>query len=65
MARRRQKPVNGWTPEAEDCFFETLAASCNVTLACKEAKVSSGGLYRRRRKDASFRARWGEALATG
>lgn len=65
MAGRRQKAVNGWTPEAEDRFFETLAASCNVTLACKEARVSSGGVYRRRRKEASFRLRWGEALATG
>lgn len=64
MAGNGQK-VGVWTEVAEDKFFEVLAASCNVTLACKEARVSSAGVYRRRRKEAGFRSRWGEALATG
>jgi hypothetical protein len=55
----------GGTQRAEDRFIETLAESTNVTRSAAEAGVSISSAYRRRSKDASFRARWGEALATG
>ena len=55
----------GWTQQAEDRFIETLAESTNVTRSAAEAGVSLSSAYRRRARDASFRARWGEALATG
>lgn len=46
-------------------FLEALAETCNVTLSAKAANLSSSVVYRRRQRDASFRMRWGEALATG
>ena len=54
-----------WSRRAESRFVEELAASCNVTHSAAVAGVSVSGAYGRRRRDASFRARWGEALATG
>ena len=54
-----------WSAAREKRFLETLATSCNVTLAAAEAGLSSTVIYRRRRTDASFRRAWGEALAIG
>jgi hypothetical protein len=64
-ARRSSGRGGGWTQRAEDKFIETLAESANVTKSAAEAGVSPSSAYRRRGRDASFRARWGEALATG
>lgn len=46
-------------------FLEALAESCNVSHSAAVAEISVSAVYRRRRNDASFRLRWGEALATG
>lgn len=64
MAKRRTAGER-WSARAEDVFFATLADSCNVTLSAATAGVSGSSAYRRRRKEAGFRGRWGEALATG
>lgn len=44
-------------------FFAELAATCNVTLSARRAKVSPATLYSHRMNDAAFRARWAAALA--
>ena len=64
-AKRSSGRAGGWAMKAEDRFIETLAESANVTLSAAAAGVSPSAAYRRRGRDASFRARWGEALATG
>ena len=43
-------------------FFAALAATCNVSLAARRARVSSDTVYEHMRKNAAFRARWAEAL---
>ena len=58
------KAMKGWTEAKTVCFLETLAESCNVTLAAETAGVSSTSVYRRRNQDATFRAAWGKAVAT-
>jgi hypothetical protein len=54
-----------WTKTKETQFLSVLADSCNVSLAARKAGVSSSAIYRRRAKDASFRAGWDAALAEG
>lgn len=63
-AKRTARPA-GWTATTDDRFIETLAESANVTKSADAAGVSVSSAYRRRARDASFRARWSEALATG
>jgi hypothetical protein len=50
-----------WTPEAEAVFFGWLGAGWGVRRAAKEAGFSTEGLYRRRRTQPDFAARWAEA----
>ncbi|MBA3667771.1 MAG: hypothetical protein H0W65_08620 [Sphingomonas sp.] len=59
-----RKALKGWTEAKTERFLETLAESCNVTLAAESAEVSSTSVYRRRSQDATFRAAWGKAVAT-
>jgi hypothetical protein len=54
-----------WTKAKQKKFLETLAESCNVTLAASKAKMSPSGAYKHRKVDAAFRAGWDEALAEG
>ena len=54
-----------WTRAMADQFVEVLADSCNVTLAAQAIRRSVANVYRRRAKDASFRAAWDQALAVG
>ncbi len=56
---------NEWTPRMAEQFVETLAETCNVTLAATAIGRSVANVYRRRAKDASFRANWDQALAIG
>jgi len=46
-------------------FVETLAETCNVTLAAASIKRSIANVYKWRGKDATFRASWDRALAIG
>lgn len=54
-----------WTKTMSDRFVETLADTCNVTLAAASIGRSITNVYKRRGKDASFRAAWDRALAVG
>ena len=76
MARKRERVLVGggkpqmreaskksWTKEKEERFLTVLADTSNVTMAAKEAGVSSSNAYRRRKENAAFRAAWLEAIA--
>lgn len=54
-----------WTDAAEARFLDALAASCNVTLSAAATGFSKEAIYRRRRADPAFAARWQAALEQG
>jgi len=54
-----------WTRKMADPFVETLADTCNVTLAAAAIGRSIANVYKWRGKDAAFRASWDRALAIG
>jgi hypothetical protein len=54
-----------WTRKMADQFVETLADTCNVTLAAAAIGRSIANVYKWRGKDAAFRASWDRALAIG
>lgn len=62
-AKLREATKRDWTKKKETNFLTVLAETCNVTLACAEAGVSIGAVYKRRKSNAAFRAAWGEAIA--
>lgn len=59
----RQRKV--WTRTRECAFLDHLAATCNVTAACKAASISVCVAYGRRRRDPVFAGAWRAALLTG
>lgn len=59
----RSRSRRDWTKAKEVKFLSVLADTCNVTRATVEAGVSLGGVYRRRKENAAFRAGWLEAIA--
>jgi hypothetical protein len=61
----REAEGRSWTLRKERAFLASLAETCNVKLSAKRAGVSHNCVYDRRNKDASFRASWDVALATG
>ena len=63
QAKVREATERDWTRKKESAFLTALAETCNVTLASREAGVSVAAVYRRRKKNAAFRAAWGEAIA--
>ena len=46
-------------------FLEALAESSNVAASARAAGVSGDAMYRERRRNAGFAARWQEALCKG
>lgn len=61
----REAEGRSWTARKERTFLESLAETCNVKLSAKRAGVSHNCVYVRRNRNASFRASWDAALATG
>jgi hypothetical protein len=51
--------------EQLETFFATLTETCNVVRAAKAAGISRDWAYRRRKRDASFRRNWAEAVREG
>ena len=51
----------GWKP----AFLEALAETSNVTLAAERANVPTRTVYKRRRSDRAFAAKWLAALREG
>ena len=62
--KRRRPRKHEWTEAKERRFVETLADTCNVTLAVEAAGMSLTSAYNRRKTHAAFRAAWAEAIAT-
>jgi len=60
---QRAPSRNSWTPEKEREFLAVLGETCNVTRACEAAGMSKNGAYKRRRKNAAFRAAWLETIS--
>jgi hypothetical protein len=54
-----------WTDEAEEAFFDHLAATCNVTASAKVCGFTCAGIYKRRRTDPAFARKWQAALEQG
>lgn len=46
-------------------FLEALAESSNVAASARAAGMSGNAMYRERRRNAGFAARWNEALCEG
>lgn len=46
-------------------FLDTLAGTCNVTLAVRAAGVAASSCYRARLRDADFAAAWDAAIKNG
>ena len=63
--RVTRAPKGAFNDARREAFLAELAATCNVTLACACAKVSSTSVYRERQKNAAFRAGWARALEEG
>ena len=53
-----------WTREKEREFLSVLAETCNVTRAAEAAGMSARGAYKRRKRNAAFRAAWMEAISS-
>lgn len=53
------------TPEKEIAFLAALAATCNVTKACKAAGAGRMTVYEWRKGDEEFASRWEEAMRIG
>ncbi|MDE0879115.1 MAG: hypothetical protein OSB00_10700 [Sphingomonas bacterium] len=68
VKKRVRNPDNGWqrwTAQMKDAFLDHLAATCNVCHSAAAAGVEAHAVYALRRRDPSFAAAWGEALAQG
>jgi len=64
-ARRRGPRGQDVTPEQIETFLITLGDTCNVALSARKAGFSQSWAYRLRKRDASFRAGWAEAVREG
>jgi len=56
---------DGWTPAKRKAFFETLAATCNVSEAARTAGKNLASAYNQRRRDPGFAREWSRALNVG
>ncbi len=65
LPKRASGRRSDWTQKMGDRFVETLADTCNVTLAAASIERSIANVYKWRAKDAAFRASWDRALAVG
>jgi hypothetical protein len=64
-SRTQRAGPNGWTRADEKRFLDTLATTCNVTLACAAAGHDRSSAYTRRNKWTPFAKEWEEALKIG
>ena len=60
--KKRKSSDRDWSKAKEQAFVEALGETCNVTLACAAAGVSTTSAYRRRKGNAAFRNAWREAI---
>ena len=60
--KKRKAVARDWSKAKEAAFVGTLGETCNVTLACEAAGVSTTSAYQRRKVNAAFRNAWREAI---
>ena len=58
----KKRATRDWSKAKASAFLGVLAATCNVSEACRQSGVSMTVAYRRRKMDAAFRAAWVEAI---
>ncbi|HEY0625222.1 MAG TPA: hypothetical protein VGD10_00660 [Allosphingosinicella sp.] len=66
--RRAQRVKAGgyyWSEEAEEIFFDQLAASCNVRASAEAVGFTTFTVYRHRRLRPDFAQKWALALEQG
>ena len=59
----KKRAKRDWSKAKERKFLQALLATCNVSEAVRQSGVPMTVVYRRRKMDAGFRARWNETLA--
>ena len=59
----KQRAKRDWSKEKAAKFLGVLAATCNVSEACRQTGISMTVVYRRRKMDAKFRTAWNETLS--
>jgi hypothetical protein len=64
-AQKSRVRKDGWTPARRRRFFETLAATCNVSEAARAAKRGVSTVYAQRARDPGFMRDWEQALSIG
>jgi len=60
----QREPSRNWTKDKERQFLSVLAETCNVTRAVEAVGMSGPGAYKRRKRNAAFRAAWMDAIST-
>jgi hypothetical protein len=63
--QRKAPRRNGWTPARRAVFLDTLAQSCNATLAAREAGMQAKSARALKKRDGEFARLWGEAIEQG
>ena len=63
--KQRRASPQSITEKQIETFFVTLAETCNVVRSAKAAGFSANWAYRKRKRDASFRNAWAEAVREG
>ena len=59
----QREASRNWTKVKEVRFLMLLAETCNVTRAAEAVGMSVRGAYKRRQRNAAFRANWLDAVA--
>jgi hypothetical protein len=52
------------TPRAREAFLQAFSETCNVSEACRRARISRNAAYSWRDDDPAFRADWADAEET-
>lgn len=63
--RLQRERRDGLTAKRRTIFLDHLAATCNVSRACRAADVWTQSMYAYRRRDPVFAEQWRAALLTG
>lgn len=59
----KKRATRDWSKAKATRFLSVLAATCNVSEACRQSGVPMTVVYRRKKMDAGFRAAWMEAVS--
>lgn len=63
--QRRKLRSDGWTVALRAQFLDVLAATCNITTACRAVGKSADSARALKKRDGEFAMLWAEAYAAG